>query len=98
MLQESYKPREEKEYFGERFLFEGEYYPHSEEVKIAEVKTDEGHLIEVFVDCLPARFFIFKIDKKFLLSTGSGSWEEYKCIFKLLRDDMLGIDLLKSKA
>jgi hypothetical protein len=94
-MQFLYKPGDEKEYFGKDFLFKDEYYSHSTDTKIAEIISDEKHKIEVFSYNAPAQFFTFKVDDKFKLTTGSGSWERYKNIFELLKDGMLGIHEVK---
>ncbi len=90
-----YEPREEKIYFGKNFLFKGNKYIHGKEIKIAKVKSSEGDLIEVFVCSMPSKFFSFVINKKYSLGTGSGSWDEYKDIFELLKDSMLVIEEYK---
>ena len=93
-LQKLYKPGKEKEYFDEGFLFKGEYYPHVDEVLIADVGGDgeDCPRIQVFISACPAQFFHFRIPAQNVsVKTGSGDWSRFKDVFEMLRDGMLVI-------
>lgn len=98
LLNLCYEPGEEKKYFGNLFLFKGKQYPHAKETLIAETKTPEGVLVRVFNYNLPAQFWTFKVTNKnaktFKLQTGSGSWDNYEPLYKLLIDTMLKVEII----
>lgn len=86
-----YEPREEKTYFGKKFLFKGTHYPHCQRTLIAKTTNGDGHVIRVYVDAAPARFWTFEYDGKYEITTGSGDWMDYCKIYELLKKDMLGV-------
>jgi hypothetical protein len=87
----AFKPGQEKKYFGNKFLYKEKYYPYFKEVRIARIKTEDRHVIEVFICALPAQTWTFLIDKEVRIITGTGSWEEYKPLLELLQRDMIDI-------
>lgn len=94
-FQSMYTVREEKEYFGENFLFKGKQYPSHKKVLIVETKTCEDVLIRVYCMAWPARFWFFEITKKdkvHTISTGSGNWKRYQVIYELLKEGMIGVN------
>ena len=84
---------EEKQYFKDMYKFEGDKYPHAKEVLIASVKSNEGAFIDVYTMRWPAQFWVFEIDGKFRITTGSGHWDNFKPLFEMLKSDMIGVEV-----
>ena len=88
---ECYKVREEKEYFGDSFLFKEPYYQHGKETFIAALHTADGHYVEVFITAMPSRFYKFRFNKGKSIETGSLSFKEFKFLYELIKDGRLVI-------
>ena len=86
-----HRVKEEKEYFGDRFLFKEPHYEHGKETFIAAMHTADGHYIEVFITSMPARFYKFRFNRGRSIETGSLNFKEFKLLYELIKDGRLMI-------